>query len=135
MPVRADHFAFQVSDPEASIEFYSGVLGLKVLLKKVDSEHHETFAFLELEGGNLELLQRLNEKNQPIPFRKPPIQPPFCPHLEIRSENLESLYAAFRKKGVHVVRGPLEISDQVKWFYISDPDHNIIEFVQWLKRE
>jgi len=134
MRFKADHFAFQVSDLDASIEFYSSILGLNVLLKTVDSQHHEAFAFLELDGVNLELLQRLDENNQPLPVQKPPIQPPFCPHLAIRSENLEGLLVVLQKNGVPVVRGPLEIPGQVKWFYVSDPDHNVIEFVQWLKK-
>ena len=28
--------------------------------------------------------------------------------------------------------GPLEISGRVKWVYVSDPDNNVIEFIQWL---
>ena len=134
MKLKADHFAFEVSDLEAAIEFYSRILGLKLLSKTMDTVHHEAFAFLELEGGNLELLQRLDESNQPVPFQKPPLQPPFCPHLAIQSENLEGLLTDLQKKGVTVVKGPLEIPDQVKWLYISDPDHNVIEFVQWLKK-
>ncbi|NOY78524.1 MAG: VOC family protein [Calditrichaeota bacterium] len=134
MNLKADHFAFEVSDLDASIDFYSRILGLKVLSKMVDSDHHEAFAFLELEGANLELLQRLDENNLPLPFQRPPIQPPFCPHLAIRSENLEGLLAELQKKGVPVVKDLQEIPGQVKWFYVSDPDHNVIEYVQWLKK-
>ena len=131
MTMKIDHIAFQVSDLDASIQFYKTVLGLKLLSKTVDEEHGEAFAFLELEGGNLELLQLLDQTES---HRKSEIKPPFCPHLAIRTENLERLVSALREESVPIVKGPLEIPGMVKWFYIADPDHNIVEFVQWLTR-
>ena len=133
MSFKADHFAFQVSNLDASIEFYHHVLGLKLLSKTVDAAHHEAFAFLELNGGNLELLQLLDEKNNPLPFKREEIEPPYCPHLAIAVENLDQLVAMLRDKNVEIVKGPLEIPDTVKWLYIADPDRNVIEFVQWLR--
>ncbi len=133
MPPKVDHFAFRVSDLDASIEFYCNLLGLKLLSKTVDEEHHEAFAFLELKGGNLELLQLLDENNKPTTFERPKIKRPFCPHLAIKSDNLNRLVLSLKEKDIPIIKGPLEIPDMVKWLYISDPDHNIIEFVQWLK--
>ncbi|MCZ6792378.1 MAG: VOC family protein, partial [Planctomycetota bacterium] len=54
---RLDHVAVRVSDLDAATAFYTEKLGLKLLFRKVDETQHEAFAFLELEGGNLELLQ------------------------------------------------------------------------------
>ena len=68
-----------------AIRFYTETLGLKLLLSKVDSAHHEAFAFLELEGGNLELLQKLDENDQPIPRIAPDPVTPYCPHLALRA--------------------------------------------------
>ena len=133
MTPKVDHFAFRVSDLDASIEFYCNVLGLKLLSKTVDEEHREAFAFLELKGGNLELLQLLNANDKPAQFEKPEIKQPFCPHLAITSDNLDRLVLTLKEKNIPIVKGPLEIPDMVKWLYISDPDHNIIEFVRWLK--
>lgn len=133
MSFKADHFAFQVSDLDASIEFYHHILGLNLISKTVDEEHHEAFAFLELEGGNLELLQLLDEENNPLPFKQAEIKPPYCPHLAIASENLDQLVAMLGDKNVEIVKGPLEIPGTVKWLYIADPDRNVIEFVQWLR--
>jgi len=129
---QVDHFAFRVSDLEQALHFYGDILGFKLLSKTVDEDHHEAFAFLELAGGNLELLQLLDENNQPIHREKPSIEPPFCPHLAIKSENLDQFVLELQKKNIDIVKGPLEIPDLVKWLYIADSDHNIIEFVQWL---
>lgn len=131
---QVDHFAFQVSDLDQAIHFYRDILGLKLLSKTLDPDHHEAFAFLELEGGNLELLQVLDENNQPISRKKPPIAPPYCPHLALKSENLDQFVIELQAKNVPLVKGPLEIPNLVKWLYVADPDHNIIEFVQWLNQ-
>ncbi len=131
MTLKIDHIAFRVADLDAAIKFYRDVLGLKLLSKTVDEEHGEAFAFLEMEGGALELLHLLNQAEE---WRGPDIKPPYCPHLAIQSENLEQLASSLQQKGVPIVKGPLEIPGMVKWLYIADPDHNIIEFVQWVRR-
>ena len=131
MPDQVDHFAFSVSDLDKAIKFYQDILGLKLLSKTVDEEHHEAFAFFELAGGKLELLQLLDENKNGAGFKKRKIKQPFCPHLAIKAENLDMFVSDLSEKKVNVVKGPMEISGQVKWLYIADPDNNIIEFVEW----
>ena len=41
-----DHVAFEVSDMDAALAFYEGVLGMKLMFRKTDIEHGEEFAFL-----------------------------------------------------------------------------------------
>jgi glyoxylase I family protein len=126
-----DHVAFQVSDLDAALGFYCDVLGLRLMFREVDEEHHEAFAFLELGGGNLELLQALDEHNRPQRLERPAIKAPFCPHLALKADDLDAVLALLERHQVPVVKGPLEISGTVRWLYVADPDHNIIEFVQW----
>jgi catechol 2,3-dioxygenase-like lactoylglutathione lyase family enzyme len=126
-----DHVAFRVSDIDTAIVFYAEKLGMKLLFKEVDQVHHEAFAFLELAGGNLELLQPLDENNRPTIFEKPPIAPPYCPHLALRSEDLDEMIARLQQDNIPIIKGPLEIPGKVRWMYVADPDHNILEFVQW----
>ena len=133
MTLQVDHFAFSVSDLDVAIKFYQDVLELKLLSKNVDENHHEAFAFLELEGGNLELLQLMDENNKPVIFQKSDAKEPFCPHLAIKCENLDELVMDLGKKNVEILKGPLEIPGMVKWLYFTDPDNNIIEFVEWIK--
>ena len=129
MPLKLDHTAFQVADINTAIDFYQNVLGLKLMSKSIDEQHGEAFAFFELEGGNLELLQNLAEND----FQKPEIKQPFCPHVALGTEDLDQLAVDLQQRGIPIIKGPLEIEDMVKWLYIADPDNNIIEFVQWLK--
>jgi lactoylglutathione lyase len=129
---RLDHVALQVSDMERSITFYEKKLGLKLLSRQIDEAQHEEFAFLELEGGNLELLCMLGENNQPLPYEAPEPAAPWCPHLAIAVPDIASQLMRVEREKISMLKEPVEIAGQVRWFYCCDPDNNIIEFVQWL---
>jgi catechol 2,3-dioxygenase-like lactoylglutathione lyase family enzyme len=129
--MKTDHFAVQVADLDAAIEFYTEALGLRLKFKELDQVHHEAFAFLELEGGDLELLQALDEENQPMAFEGPVIRPPYCPHLALKTEDMDQLVATLKQKGITIVKGPME-APVARWIYVQDLDNNVIEFVQWL---
>ena len=120
--------ALEVSDMDEAIAFNTKVLGLALISREVNEEEDEEFAFLELDGGNLELLRTVS---RPMPA-KPEIRAPFCPHLALATDHMEEALDMVREKGVSLVKGPLEIPGRVKWLYVSDPDHNVIEFIQWL---
>ena len=89
-----DHMAFQVSNMDASIRFYTEALGLKLLFRHVNEEVREDYAFLELDGGNLELLQYLG-----APFVKPEIKPPYCPHLALATGDMDETLRLFTDTG------------------------------------
>jgi len=127
MAPRVDHFAFRVADLGAALHFYCDQLGLVKMSETVDQEHGEAFAYVELEGGNLELLETLDR-----PFRNPGLAEPFCPHLAVAVFDLDEKIAQLGSAGIEPIKGPLEIAGLVRWFYIADPDNNVIEFVQWL---
>ena len=128
---RLDHVAVRVSDLDAATTFYTEKLGLKLLFRKVDETQHEAFAFLEMEGGNLELLQPLDKNNNPKPYPAPPIKEPYCPHLAIATTDMDTLLRKWERQAIPIVKGPMEVPGLVRWVYTCDPDNNIIEFVQW----
>jgi lactoylglutathione lyase len=125
-----DHTAFQVSDMDAAIHFYTGSLGLRLLFRDVNQDEQEAFAFLELEGGSLELIQVLDR-----PFIKPPLKSPYCPHFAIGTDDMAKVLAMISAKNLTVIKGPLEVPGEEKWIYISDPDNNVIEYIQWVKQK
>ncbi len=124
-----DHTAFRVRDLDASIRFYTEALGLKLLFRNINQEEGEAYAFLELEGGNLELIQTLNE-----PYVPSEIRAPYCPHLALSTDDLLKVLEDLRASGVRLVKGPLEIPGKEKWLYLSDPDNNVIEYIEWISR-
>jgi len=126
---RTDHVAFRVSNMDEAVRFYTEKLGLRLLSRDVNLKEQEEFAFLELEGANLELIQLLGEHD----FPRPQVKPPYCPHLALITDNMEKTLEMIRHHDVPIVKGPLEIQDTVKWIYLRDPDNNIIEYVQWLR--
>lgn len=131
---RLDHVALQVSDIDRAIAFYKDVLDLPYLFKKEDRDHGEVFAYLELEGGNLELLARIDASGQPLPYAPRPVEKPYCPHVALGVDDLDASVAHLASRNVPLIDGPLLIPDTVRWLYFSDPDGNVIEYVQWLNR-
>jgi catechol 2,3-dioxygenase-like lactoylglutathione lyase family enzyme len=126
--LRTDHVALPVSDMDEAIKFYAEKLGLQVMSRQVDEVHQEEFAFLALQGGNLELLKSLVH-----PFEKPEIKPPYCPHLALVTDNMAETLKLIEQHQISIVKGPLKIEGKVTWLYIADPDNNVIEFVHWFE--
>jgi catechol 2,3-dioxygenase-like lactoylglutathione lyase family enzyme len=126
--LRTDHVALPVSDMDEAIKFY-GKIGLSVIFREVDLVQQEEFAFLALEGGNLELLKCLAH-----PSDKPDITPPYCPHLALATADMSATLGMIQEQGLHLIKGPMKIEGKVTWLYIADPDNNVIEFVQWFDR-
>lgn len=131
--MKMDHVAVRVADMERAIGFYRDKLGLPLMFDQTDEAHHERFAFLELEGGNIELLQILGEDNQPLPYTPPAPDASNCPHIALSTDNLDAMLEKCGHENIPVLRGPFEIPGQVRWVYLLDPDTNILEFVQWTK--
>ena len=59
-----DHIAFQVSDMDFSISFYTQKLGFKFIVRYEDEEEHEEFALLEYGNAHIELIKDLKKDHQ-----------------------------------------------------------------------
>lgn len=130
--LQLDHFAVQVSDLERSIEFYKKI-GLEYRYTAFDEENHERYAFFTLpSGGSFELLQVLDEQNNPIPLQKKALIQPFCPHIAFTTSDMNETMAMIQEKGFEIVKGPMNIPDEVSWVFIKDYDNNVVEFVEWI---
>jgi lactoylglutathione lyase len=126
-----DHTAFQVSDMDAAIAFYVDRLGFTLNFRATNADEGEEYAFLTLGDLRLELIQDLNLAD----YRKPDIKPPYCPHLAIETGDMEGIVARLKQNGVPILRGPLRIEGEETWVYFADPDHNVLEYIQWFKKK
>lgn len=129
---KIDHVAFPVKNMEQSLQFYRDILEIKVLSLNKDEKTGQQMAFLELQGGNLELIQPAGVSSKMVNL--PHVDRWDLPHLALTSTDLTTTMAFIKAKAIPIVKGPIEIPNVVKLVYIADPDENIIEFLQWLKK-
>ena len=125
-----DHVGFQVSNINFSISFYTQKLGFKLKFRSVNDEEQEEYAFLEYGNASLELIQDLRGE-----YQKPEIKKPYCPHLCLEVENMKQSIETLKKKNICIIEGPLEVKGEETWVYFSDPDNNILEYIQWYKKK
>ncbi|MDG2410182.1 MAG: VOC family protein [Pirellulales bacterium] len=127
--MRFDHMAFEVSDLEDAIAFYSNALGFTESWRHRNEEENEECVFLTLGDVRLELLVRLDGTFKGLPAP----QTPYCPHLAIGVDDLDIAINQLKENKVSILRGPLSVEGKVRWLYFADPDHNVIELVQWMQ--
>lgn len=128
--MRLDHVAFEVADLDAAIRFYVDRLGFVETWRHCNEEEGEECAFLSAGDVRLELLAQLKEGK----FQRPDLQPPYCPHLALGVEDMDAAVAQLNEQAIPILRGPLIVEGEVRWLYFADPDHNVIEYVQWLRQ-
>lgn len=128
--MEADHFALEVSSMDKAIEFYAGILQLKLVSRDVCEDEGTEYAFLELGKVNLELVRLLTRDDVPSPNVRR--EEPYCPHLALRTDDMDQTLLMLKEKQIPILEGPYEIAGVVKWVYFTDPDNNVLEFVQWL---
>jgi catechol 2,3-dioxygenase-like lactoylglutathione lyase family enzyme len=112
-----DHVSVIITDLERSRRFYRDVLGLKEIPKP------RTFDFVVLwfDLGNQHVHLLLKEKPDTVSAR----------HFALRVKDAAAARAHFRANGVEVQETtPIPGADR---FFISDPDRNRIEIIQWLR--
>lgn len=128
--MRFDHCAFQVSDVERAIAFYTKVMRFKLLSIDVSEQHHIKYAFLEIDGAKIELLEDLNGN-----FTMPQISEPFCPHYCIEVDDMDAAVDHLKANGVKILSGPTACADDEILVYFNDQDGNVIEYIQWLNKD
>jgi lactoylglutathione lyase len=126
----ADHCGFQVRSLEAAIRFYTEKIGFTLDTQSVNEAEQEAYAFLSLGTARLELIQDLVHE-----FILPPLRKPFCPHYCLEVVDLDKAVAELRVQEIPIVRGPLRIEQEETWVHFADPDHNILEYIQWFNKK
>ena len=123
---------FDVSDLDASLAFYVGVLGFSIRYQRPE----ERFAYLEREGAELMLEEAGGPGRR---FRPAPLEQPFGRgvNLQIRVADVERLCARAKAAGAEVA-----LDLETRWyrrddheagnrqFVVADPDGYLLRFYQ-----
>ncbi len=119
------HTRMRVSDMEQTIQFYTDVLGLEVLERKV-SPRGSHLAFLKV--PNSEELIELTSFPPSGPVR---VQEDLV-HLAFQVESLDDTIASLNAKGVKVTDGPTTTSSGSRFIFIDAPDGYEVELIERL---
>jgi lactoylglutathione lyase len=113
----------RVSDMEQTVAFYTNVLGLEVLERKV-SPRGSHLAFLKV--PNSEELIELTSFPPSGPVR---VQEDLI-HLAFQVESLDDTIASLNAKGVKVTDGPTQTSSGSRFIFIDAPDGYEVELIE-----
>ena len=125
--MRLLHTMLRVGDLDRSLEFYTKVLGMKLLRRKDYPEGRFTLAFVgyqsEAEGAVLELTHNWDTDHYTLGDA--------FGHIAVEVENAAQACNAVRARGGKVVReaGPMKHGTTVIAF-VEDPDGYKIEFIE-----
>lgn len=117
----------KVRDMDKSLEFYTGVLMLKEVLR-FSPQKGVNIVFLEDKNGNkIELVESTHMKNA---CSEDSIQ---LVSLGFEVEDMDKTMEALKEKNIPVVRGPVETPGGEKLLFVLDPNGAEIEFIQGFK--
>jgi len=117
------HTRMRVSDMEQTIAFYTTVLGLEVLERKV-SPRGSHLAFLRVPNSE-ELIELCS-----FPASGPVTVQEDLVHLAFQVENLHQTMAALEKQGIRITDGPTSTSSGSRFIFIDAPDGYEVELIE-----
>ncbi|MGG7078190.1 VOC family protein [Clostridium sardiniense] len=110
-----------VSDIEKSSKFYKDIIGLKEVRTLSPNEEMTIMFLKDNDNFNLELIE--NKKNDEEKIFKGIT-------LAFRVDSLDESMEAMKNKNIDIVRGPIKVSKDTKFFFIKDPDGLEIQIVE-----
>ena len=117
------HTRMRVSDMEQTIQFYTDVLGLEVLERKV-SPRGSHLAFLKVPNSE-ELIELTSfPPSGPVTVQEDLV------HLAFQVESLDDTIASLNAKGVKVTDGPTQSSSGSRFIFIDAPDGYEVELIE-----
>ncbi len=139
-----DHVSVTSSDLDASIAFYSGLLGLP-LAARGESQDEELAVMMDQEGvrirwadidmGNgmvLELIEFLHPIGHPV---SKALWDPGATHIGFQVDDVAAVHDRLRDADVRVVSKPVRLTEEGSWYgaevlYAVDPDGTWVELVE-----
>ena len=117
------HTRMRVSDMDETISFYTKVLGLEVLERKV-SPRGSHLAFLKVPNSE-ELIELCSfPPSGPVTVQEDLV------HLAFQVENLDDTIAALNSMGIPITDGPTRTSSGSRFIFINAPDGYEVELIE-----
>ena len=123
------HASIRTSNIEKSIDFYSRLLGLKVLSRKKIKRTNAEIAFLqdpEGKGCTLELTYYKNQKK----FSQPEYEERLFDHLGFVVNDMAKTLDAMKQEKITITDEPFQFSSSTTITFIEDPDGTLIELIE-----
>lgn len=132
MPIEIQNFShvvMSVSDLEASVAFYSGLLGLEKIFEQEVPEPGK-------QGGTRSMVGCLVGGSMVIEFGANRAHPERVdgsgsPILAFAVADIEAAHRAVLEAGVKPLMGPREMAPGLMMLFVRDPDGRTIEFAQF----
>jgi lactoylglutathione lyase len=117
------HTRMRVSDLDQTINFYTNVLGLEVLERKV-SPRGSQLAFLRVPNSE-ELIELTSfPPSGPVKVQEDLV------HLAFQVESLDDTIASLNSQGIKVTDGPTQTSSGSRFIFIDAPDGYEVELIE-----
>lgn len=124
------HTSIHTSNVERSIDFYTRLLGLKVLSRREIEQTNAEIVFLQdpkAGGSTIELTFYRNQKK----FRQPEYEERLFDHLAFTVSNMIQTIAAMRKEKVIITDEPFKLEPTGPLIaFVEDPDGTLIELIE-----
>jgi len=117
------HTRMRVSDMDETIAFYTKVLGLEILERKV-SPRGSHLAFLRVPNSD-ELIELCSfPPSGPVKVQEDLV------HLAFQVENLDATITALQQLGIRITDGPTTTSSGSRFIFIDAPDGYEVELIE-----
>ena len=124
------HTSIRTSDIDRSIDFYSRILGLKLLSRTEIPQNNAEIAFLqdpEGKGSKLELTFYRKQKK----FVQAEYEDRLFDHLAFEVKDMEEIISLMRKEKLTITDEPFRLSPTGSLIaFVEDPDGTLIELIE-----
>jgi catechol 2,3-dioxygenase-like lactoylglutathione lyase family enzyme len=131
--MRLGHIALSVSDIKKTAAFYRKYFGFSWSKKYVYKDAGLLIALLKKNDITLELFEF--KKHNPLPrYRKTldnDLHTLGVKHFSLETKNIQILYDRFKKANVKFATGLRVFDSGMRYFFIKDPDGNLVELMEY----
>ncbi len=131
MLIGFEHVGMTVSDMDRALDFYCGMLGLRLALRR--SSAGGELAFLDAGGGMLEIAAPAHAVAR---FRDVPTTEAGLRHLTLAYDDIDAMAEQLQAAGIDIVESPRRAYNQemvARVMFVRDPDGILVELVERAK--